>query len=171
MSSLTAAIRGAMLADDEENLPEPGATGATAPLTMKGNLDMSGEQKPAAGISQADHDSAIASATSAGHAAGVTAATVRLSAALGAEGVKGDAGRMSAALDLAVKSPGMSGPDVAAFVVANVPAAKPAAEVDAAGYDAARVAAAGQAQPQGGKKPQGAAMNWADFRAKRGKKV
>jgi hypothetical protein len=63
----------------------------------------------------------------------------------------------------------MAGADVAAFVVANVPASK--AATDAAGYDAARVAAAGQAQPQGDKKPQGAAMNWADFRAKRGKKV
>jgi hypothetical protein len=154
-----------MLADDEPNLPEPGATGATAPLTMKGNSDMSGELKPAAGISQADHDAAVAYART----AGVSAATERLSAALGADGVKGDAGRMSAALDLAVKSPGMAGADVAAFVVANVPASK--AATDAAGYDAARVAAAGQAQPQGDKKPQGAAMNWADFRAKRGKKV
>jgi len=169
MPSLTAAIRGAMLADDEE-LPEPGATGATAPLSMKGQ-EMSGENKPAAGISQADHDAAVASARTAGHAAGVTSATERLSAALGAEGVKGDASRMSAALDLAVKSPGMSGADVAAFVVANVAPAKPAAEVDAAGYDASRVAAAGQAKPQGEKKPQGAAINWADFRAKRGKKV
>ena len=159
MSSLTAAIRGAMLADDEVNLPEPGATGATAPLSTKGQ-EMSGENKPAAGISQADHDSAVASARTAGQAAGVASATERLSAALGAEGVNGDAGRMSAALDLAIKSPGMSGADVAAFVVANVTAAKPAADVDAAGYDAGRVAATGQAQPLPGK-PEGAATGWA----------
>lgn len=62
----------------------------------------------------------------AGVEAGAQAATERLAAALGADGVKGDAGRMAAALDLAVKSPAMSGDDVAAFVVANVPAAKAA---------------------------------------------
>jgi signal peptide peptidase SppA len=100
-----------------------------------------------AGISKAEHDAAVKTARAEGEAAGATAATDRLAAALGADGVKGDAARMAAALDLAVKSPGMSGEDVAAFVTANVAGAEPAAAASAAGYEAARLAAAGQAQP------------------------
>nr|WP_295465212.1 hypothetical protein [Mesorhizobium sp.] len=164
MSTLLATIRGAMLADNEPDLPEAGATGASAPNTQESG--MSGSQTPA-GVPQADHDAAVTAAETRGKAAGVQAATERLSAALGADGVKGDGVRMAAGLDLAVKSPGMSGADVAAFIVANVAASKLAADADA--YDARRVAGAGQAQPQGDKKPAGAGVTWSDFRAKRGK--
>ncbi|WP_376704692.1 hypothetical protein RQ479_08075 [Mesorhizobium sp. ISC25] len=123
---------------------------------------MSGNQAPAAaGISQADHDAAVASAETKGHAAGVTAENKRLTSALGAEGVKGDGGRMAAALDLATKSPAMSGEDVAAFVVANVAASKPAGGADAAAYEQQRLAASGLAQPGNAGKPAGVSAGWA----------
>ncbi|WFP74507.1 S49 family peptidase [Mesorhizobium sp. WSM4906] len=100
-----------------------------------------------AGIPKADHDAVVKAARAEGRAegeaAGAKAANDRLVAALSAEGVKGDAARMTAALDLAQKSPGMSGEDVAAFVSANVQPAKPAA----ASYEDRRLAAAGLAQP------------------------
>ncbi|CDX55899.1 Peptidase S49 [Mesorhizobium plurifarium] len=103
-----------------------------------------------AGISKADHDEAVAEAEKKGHAAGHVAgkaeAGKRLATALGAEGIKRDGTRMAAALELAAKSPDMSGEDVAAFVVANVGASKPA-EADASAYEKSRLAAAGLAQP------------------------
>lgn len=97
-----------------------------------------------AGIPKAEHDAAVKAARAEGEAAGAKAATDRLVAALGAEGVKGDAVRMEAALDLAQKSPGMTGEDVAAHVVAYVGAA---AASSAAAYETGRLAAAGLAQP------------------------
>ena len=116
-----------------------------------------------AGIPKSEHETAVKAART----EGAKTATDRLVAALGAEGVKGDAGRMSAALDLAMKSPGMSGEDVAAFVSANV--AGSAVADTAASYETERLAAAGQAQPTAGKKP--ADVNgksaWAEFRKKK----
>lgn len=150
-NSMLAAVRAATLAAADELSPEGENTGADAPHSKE--TDMSKDAQPAggsnteAGIPKADHDAAVATAEKTGRAAGAQEATERLSAAIGAEGVKGDAGRMSAALDLAVKSPGMSGADVAAFVIANVAAAKPAASADAAAYEKTRLAAAGLAQP------------------------
>lgn len=99
-----------------------------------------------AGISQADHERAVADAQQSGFKSGEQAATDRLSAALGAEGIKGDAGRMAAALDLAVKSPSMSGEDVAAFVAANVGAVASSAPSQQQ-YEANRMAGAGLAKP------------------------
>lgn len=162
MASLLATIRGAVAGIDDDDQPDEGVTGANASPSER-EKSMSTEPKPA-GISQADHDAAVADARTSGHAAGVTAATDRLSAALGAEGVQGDGVRMAAALDLAVKSPGMSGADVAAFVVANVAASK--AGADASAYDKSRLDAAGQAQPEGGK-PSGGVKSWSELRAKR----
>ncbi|HEV2504407.1 MAG TPA: S49 family peptidase [Mesorhizobium sp.] len=100
-----------------------------------------------AGISKTEHDAAVKAATETGRAEGAKTATDRLVAALGAEGVKGDASRMAAALDLAQKSPGMSGEDVAAFVVSNVSGVAKAEDTDAKGYEASRLAAAGLSQP------------------------
>ncbi|TIV18903.1 MAG: S49 family peptidase [Mesorhizobium sp.] len=104
-----------------------------------------------AGIAKADHDAAVKAARAEGRAegeaAGAKTVTDRLVSALSAEGVKGDAARMSAALDLARKSPGMSGEGVAAFVSANVAVSKPAGEADASAYEKSRLAAAGLAQP------------------------
>lgn len=98
-----------------------------------------------AGIPKVEHDAAVKAARAEGEAVGAKAATDRLVAALGAEGVKGDAVRMSAALDLAQKSPGMSGEDVAAHVATYVGASP--ATADTNGYEASRLAAAGLAQP------------------------
>ncbi|PBC02690.1 S49 family peptidase [Mesorhizobium sp. WSM3860] len=103
-----------------------------------------------AGIPKADHDAAVAAAETKGHATGVSAENKRLTTALGAEGVKGDGTRMAAALDLATKSPAMTGEDVAAFVVANVAVSKPAG-AHAEAYEKSRLAAAGLAQPGAGK--------------------
>lgn len=75
------------------------------------------------GISQAQHDAALASARSSAKAEGVAEANARLGAIFATEGVKGSAARMQAAADLAIKAPGMSAEDVAAFVTGSVPAA------------------------------------------------
>ncbi len=162
MSTLLATIRGAMLADDEPDLPEAGATGASAPHTQESG--MSGSQAPA-GVPQADHDAAVRAARSEGEAAGQRSAMERLQAALGADGVRGDAGRMGAALDLAAKAPGMSGAEVATYVSQHF---APAQSGASQGSHDQRVLGAGQAQT-GSDKPAGAGVTWADFRAKRGK--
>ena len=90
---------------------------------------------PNAGISPEAHEAAIAKAG----ADATAAANERMAAVMGADGVKGDGKRMAAALDLAIKSPGMSAGDVAAFVAGNVGNTKP----DAATYEQERLAAAG----------------------------
>lgn len=132
--------------------PDLGKTSTTVFVAHKTGEHMAAQNQPAGGnpnpgISQAEHDAAVSAARAEGVTAGAKEATDRLSAALGAEGVKGDAGRMAAALDLAVKSPGMSGADVAAFVTANVAASKPGS-TPAADYAASRSAAASLAAPQ-----------------------
>lgn len=82
----------------------------------------------ASGISQAAHDSAVAAA----RADGAANAYARINAVVSAEGVKGNPARVSAAIDLAIKSPGMSTDDVTSFVTANVPADEPKAAAPAA---------------------------------------
>ncbi|NEV79422.1 hypothetical protein DYI24_20520 [Rhodopseudomonas sp. BR0C11] len=147
-NSLLAAVHSAVAGSVDAGLDEP----ETSALALNNGGHMAATTVPAGGnpnpgISQADHDAAVSAARAEGFTAGAKEATDRLSAALGAEGVKGDAGRMAAALDLAVKSPGMSGADVAAFVVENVAAAKPANSA-AADYAQQRTAAAGLAAPE-----------------------
>jgi hypothetical protein len=151
--SLLAAIHNAVVGPVDAALDE-GETGAAAHIPTTKESTMSKDSPPAGGdpkagnmVSQADHDAAVTAARSEGKADGEKAATDRLSAALGADGVKGDAGRMAAALDLAVKSPAMAGADVAAFIVANVSSAGPSKTASADKYGADRVAAAGLAQP------------------------
>lgn len=107
--------------------------------------------KPAAveaGISQVEHDTAVAQARTEGRAAGAAEATSRMGEILGAEGIKGDGGRMAAALDLAVKSPDMAVADVTSFVTTNVAAAS-SSDQSAESYEAERLNASGLAQPQG----------------------
>lgn len=140
--SMLAAIRAAVsVRADEEEIPATGATGAEA-STQQENLNM---------ISQADHEAAVSAAETRGREAGMAAQLDRISGALAAEGVNGDGARMSAALDLARRSPSMSGADVAAFVTANVAetprAAAPAMAADTPAAHDARVAAAALAQP------------------------
>lgn len=148
--SLLAAVHNAVVGAVDDALEES-ETGAAALKATKKEGTMSKDNQPAggdpnsAGISQAAHDAAVAAARADGRTDGENAAITRLNAALGADGVKGDAGRMSAALDLAVKSPAMAGADVAAFVVANVAAST--ASTTAAAYSAQRVEAASLARP------------------------
>jgi len=68
-------------------------------------------------VTSADVDRFRSDVFSAGVAEGTATAQTRLASILSNEGVKG---REKAALDLAIKSPGMSADDVVAFVVANV---------------------------------------------------
>lgn len=78
-----------------------------------------------AGIPKADHDAAVATARKEGETAGAKVERDRFAAVIGAEGIKGDAAKMAAAIDLAIKSPGMSAEDVAGFVKTNVSTAAP----------------------------------------------
>ena len=149
-NSLLAAVHAAVAGSVDDVLTED-ETGARA-LNATKDTSMADSSQPAGGdqtgITKADHDAAVSAARAEGVTAGATAATERLSAALGAEGIKGDAGRMAAALDLAVKSKAMSGADVATFVTTNVAAAKPGS-TGAADYAAQRSAASGLTLPQG----------------------
>lgn len=155
-SNMLAAIRAAVSAraEDEEIGPEKGQTGANAPSAKETEMST---------ISQADHDAAVTAAEARGREAGLAAQLDRLNVALNADGVKGNLGRVSAAVDLAVKSPGMSGADIAAFVVANVTgSAANAAVADTEAAQDQRVAAAGLAQPSKPAEPTAAAAaGWA----------
>lgn len=110
------------------------------------------------GISEADHKAAVAKAETDGKAAGRKEATDRLTTILAADGIKGDGTRMSAALDLATKSPDMVAEAVVGFVTANVTAGMPDA---ASSYEQQRLAAAGLTQTGGESKP-GAKATWSD---------
>jgi hypothetical protein len=154
-NSMLAAIHAAATADVADDDTSAAEQAATKEKTMTKEV----------GVPQADHEAAVATARRDGHAAGAAEATTRLAAILGAEGIKGDAARMDAALDLAVKSPGMKAEEVTGFITANVPASKPAG-TDAAAYEAERLA--GLAKPQGQQKKAGdGKTNWSDFRGKR----
>lgn len=102
------------------------------------------------GVTKTDHDAAVAQARADGVAEGTKAATDRLAAVLGHDGIKGDGSRMAAALDLAVQSPGMAADAVASFITANVAGSTPAAGADADDYDKRRLAAAALSQPDAG---------------------
>jgi ClpP class serine protease len=77
------------------------------------------------GISQADHDRAVAAA----EARGAMAATDRLAAIIGDTSIKGQPARMTAALDLAVKASAMPAADVVGFVTANLASAAAATDI------------------------------------------
>lgn len=97
---------------------------------MEGDPNKSGATN-ASGVSQADHSVAVAAARQEGEAAGARATNERFSAIIAAEGIAGNAGRMAAAIDLAIKSPGMSALDVTAFVATNVAPTAPNAAAPA----------------------------------------
>jgi signal peptide peptidase SppA len=98
------------------------------------------------GISAETHQAAVDTARQDGERAGAEATSQRFAEALGTEGVKGNATRMGAALDLLTKSPGMSAEDVAAFVTENVGADASATD-QAEAYAADRTQAAALAAP------------------------
>lgn len=139
--SFLAAIRNAVVSAPEAISAEADEAGAIAPnanahsghtqeSAMSDDPNKPGAQ--ASGIPQATHDAAVATARQEGEAAGSKAVNDKFSAIVSAEGIKGNASRMGAAIDLAIKSPGMSAEDVTAFVTANVAAEAPKAAAPAA---------------------------------------
>jgi signal peptide peptidase SppA len=111
-------------------LSTPRNPSGRAPKAIKGVAMSETNGAPAAteaGFNQADLDAARAAGKAdgfaAGKAEGVTEATARIKAVAEADGIKGNASRIVAAIDLAVKSPAMSAEDVAAFVAGVVPLA------------------------------------------------
>lgn len=103
------------------------SSGRTAKLNQ-GGFSMSGENEDKT-ISKADHDRAVNAARDEGKTIGASDERNRIAAIMSHGDVKGDAARMSAAMDLATKAPGMSSADVVAFVGANVSQA-PAPKAD-----------------------------------------
>jgi len=88
-----------------------------------------------AGIPRADHETAVSAARAEGEKAGADSERQRLAAIVGAEGVAGNAKKMSAAMELAAKSPQMSAEDVIGFVSANVTAAPEKPEAPSASLE------------------------------------
>ncbi len=155
MTSLLAAIRAAVrpgaadlsLEGDE---PDANASISEAPpaaaTTEEGQMSDT-PNAAAAAIAVAADAAAIANATATGRADGFKAANERLGTILGAEGIKGDGKRMSAALDLAMGSPDMAAEAVTTFVTANVAPASTAEPNKQQAYDSRRQAAAPMAAP------------------------
>ncbi|MER9937426.1 S49 family peptidase [Mesorhizobium sp. M0088] len=90
-----------------------------------------------AGIPKATHDAAVKQARTEGKAEGVAEGTkagaeaerTRLSAIISADGIKGNAGRLSAALELATESPEMAAEKVVAFAAKNIAEQGPSASL------------------------------------------
>lgn len=166
MTSLLASIRAAVrpgtanpsLDDVEGNASalagETGAEPISSNPTPGG--DMSENQTvPGAEKSDTAINAAVTAAASGGHD-GFKLAMDRMNAILGADEIKGDAKRMSAAVELANASPDMAADAVIKFVSANVPAtaadtgARPEEPAPSpAAYEQQRMAAAGLAMPGG----------------------
>ncbi|MBY5763627.1 hypothetical protein HFO06_11060 [Rhizobium leguminosarum] len=152
ISAIRAAIRSGALPSDLEDIEvdadasasnsQPPHTGATTTgATMPDNQTV-------AGAAAAATAAIAAAAASAGGGDGFSTAMDRMTAILGADGIKGDGKRMAAALDLAKQSPDMAADAVVSFVTTNVAAGTAAsAGADAADYEKRRLAAAGLAQP------------------------
>ena len=142
-------------ANEDAGIPdEPGAQASiNATTTMEDNPMSIVTAAPGAGmnagISEADHKAAVSKAEADGKAAGRKEASDRMAAILGAEGIKGDGGRMAAAFDLAGQSPDMGAEAVANFVKTNVAATKPGTA--ASGYEEQRLLAGGLTQTMGDK--------------------
>lgn len=162
MSNLLTAIRdavrpGAQLHALETIEGEPGATASIpeAPPVEANSSggNMSANQTVAGAASAATAAIAAVTAAASGGQDGFKAAMDRINTIMAADGIKGDAKRMNAALDLANASPDMSADAVVAFVTANVPATSVAASEPAApqasAYEKQRLAAANLAMPSG----------------------
>jgi hypothetical protein len=154
ISAIRAAIRTGALPSDLEDIEADADASASnsqpplieAPTPTGGNMS---ENQTVAGAAGAAALAIAAAATSTGGADGFKTAMDRMSAILGADGIKGDGKRMAAALDLATQSPDMAADAVVAFVSTNVSgAAAPAGgQQQATSYEQLRLAAAGLAQP------------------------
>lgn len=154
ISAIRAAVRPGAIPDSlDEN--EPGALASTTELPLPEAQptggDMSANQTaPGSAAAAVAGTLATVAAAASGGADGFKYAMDRMNAVLGAEGIKGDAKRMSAALELANASPDMAAEAVVAFVTANVPATKaeaPAPAASAQSYEQQRTAAANLAMP------------------------
>ncbi len=179
ISAIRAAVRPGAIPDSlDEN--EPGALASTTELPLPGAQptggDMSANQTaPGSAAAAVAGTLAAVAAAASGGADGFKTAMDRMNAVLGAEGIKGDANRMSAALELANASPDMAAEAVVAFVTANVPAASastpaPAPAAQQASYEQQRTAAANLAMPSGAQAPasETIAASWKSAIAKAG---
>ncbi|MDB5582824.1 MAG: lytic murein transglycosylase [Bradyrhizobium sp.] len=140
---------------------EPGAEASTPEAAEIKETEMSVQTAPgaatSAGITEEAHAAAVAKATADGKALGATEERQRFAAIASADGMKGDGKRISAAVDLAIKSPGMAAADVVSFVAGNVAAT---ATTTTETYEQGRLAAAGLTEPNGtGGKPAGVNSN------------
>ena len=155
--------------EDLSRAPKGGRITVQKRRTGMDNIDGGPAAETNAGISQADHDAAVATAKTDGEKAGADAERARLASILGAEGVKGHAKRMEAAQELAAKSPAMSADDVVAFVVTNVSAeteqqpSEPDASLDNRGADSDPIGAAAGAD-SGKKESKGGLSGLVDAR-------
>lgn len=156
MTSLISAIRSAVRSGAVNDVLDEGEPGAEASnpeaprveASTRGG-DMSGIQTVAGAAPAATAPIAAAAAAPGGGADGYRAAIDRISAILAADGIKGDAGRMSAAIDLAKSAPDMTAEAIVGFVTAHVGAGPKAAAPAAAApsYEHQRLAAAALAMP------------------------
>lgn len=175
-SSLFAAIRDAVRPGALNHVPdlvedEPDAN-ASIPQTPHPEVNSTGDtmsgSQTLAGVAQAAAAAVASLPAGSGGQDGAQAAIDRLMTIFNAEGIKGDAGRMGAAIDLAASAPGMTVDAVVSFVATHVPAAgtnssapvndppppvpAPAATTaPAASYEQQRLNAAALAQPGGGR--------------------
>lgn len=179
ISAIRAAVRPGAFPDSlVEN--EPGALASTieAPLpeaqTTGGDMSANQTASGSAAAAVAGTLATVAAAASGG-ADGFKTAMDRMNTVLGADGIKGDAKRMSAALELANASPGMTAEAVVAFVTANVPETKAevsapvAPATQAQTYEQQRTAAANLAMPSGSASAtETVGASWKDAIAKAG---
>ncbi len=165
MSSLIDAIRAAVLPGSTADvlmIENEGETGAKAPPSDPPHCaaqpttggDMTVQQSQSGPASAAAGALAAVVAAASGGDDGFAAAMGRINAIASAEGIKGDAGRLNAAIELASASPQMTAEAVIAFVSANVPAAQAASAKAGEGeagsarsYEQQRLAAANLAMP------------------------
>jgi len=177
ISAIRAAVRPGAIPDSlDEN--EPGAFASTTELPLSEAQPTGGDMSaiqtaPGSAAAAVAGTLATVAAAASGGSDGFKTAMDRMNAVLGAEGIKGDAKRMSAALELANASPDMAAEAVVAFVTANVPATKaeaPAPAASAQSYEQQRTAAANLAMPSGAQAPasETIAASWKSAIAKAG---
>ena len=169
-SSLFAAIRDAVRPGALTHVPdlvedEPDAN-ASIPQTPHPEANSTGDamsgSQTLAGAAQAAAAAVASLPAGSGGQDGAQGNADRLMTIFNADGIKGDAGRMGAAIELAAKAPTMSADDVVAFVATHV-AASAAASTSApapsnqsgsaapvASYEQQRLSAAALAQPGNG---------------------
>ncbi|WP_414901170.1 hypothetical protein [Rhizobium cremeum] len=164
LASIRAAVRPGAIPHDPDTIGAEADAAASNLETPPQEANPTGgtmsDTQTVAGAAQAAAATIAAAAAASGGSDGFKTAMDRINAVLGADSIKGDAKRMSAALDLANASPDMSAEAVVAFVAANVPATTASAEPlkpaqqgaasTAASYEQQRVAAANLAMPGGG---------------------